>query len=88
MTIQEAGRIYGRVPLLFSSYYKYSFSFLGTSEDGAIIHASFGGCAEDIYQFSVERETPMFLGENPEEKWTYVRIERAGEELINYYYYM
>jgi hypothetical protein len=57
MTREEAKEKYGSVPCLFSSYYKYTFTFRGKAEDGAeILFSIGGGCADDIYKTNVTRD--------------------------------
>jgi hypothetical protein len=49
---------YGDVQVEFSSYYKYSFTFIGTAEDGAAVSVSVGGNADDIYRMEVVATYP------------------------------
>lgn len=44
--------LYGDVKVVFQSYYKYSFSFLGEF-DGKTIYIRVGGNPDDIYRFDV-----------------------------------
>lgn len=57
----EAVNAYGDVPLLFSSYYKYSFTFTGVAPDGAVISASIGGNSEEIYRKEVWRDVSVTM---------------------------
>jgi hypothetical protein len=61
MDKKEAMQKYGLVPLNFSGYYKYEFSFNGVAEDGALIYMSVGGSADDIYKFDVSPDKPEKL---------------------------
>lgn len=61
LTQEEAVEKYGKVPLKFNSYYKYSFSFVGTADDGAMIVANIGGDADDIYKEFIEADEVLFL---------------------------
>lgn len=53
MTKKEFLEEYGNVPVIFSSYYKYSFTFQGTLSNGDIVECAYGGYADDIYRFEV-----------------------------------
>lgn len=44
---------YGDVPVVFSSYYKYSFAYVGTL-DNKTIKVYVGGNSDDIYKFEVK----------------------------------
>ena len=78
MTKDEIFVKYGTVPLWFSSYYKYVFTFRGVAPDGTVICVSIGGSAEDIYRFSVERNEEVTLGA----EYSYAMVSNAdGEEL-------
>ena len=44
--------MYGEAKVVFTSYYKYSFSFRGEF-NGNSIYVSVGGNADDIYRFDV-----------------------------------
>lgn len=52
ITKDEALKKYGDVVVTFSSYYKYTFSFVGESE-GLSICCEYGGYADLIYRYSV-----------------------------------
>jgi hypothetical protein len=61
MNEKEILEKYGNVPLKFSSYYKFSFSFTGEAEDGTKIKMSVGGHPDDIYREEVSCEEVRFL---------------------------
>jgi hypothetical protein len=61
MTRFEVLEKYGDLPLRFSSYYKYSFTFSGIAPDGAKISADVGGDASDIYRLDVTPNTTRTL---------------------------
>lgn len=69
---------YGSVPLVFTSYYKYSFEFGGQSEDGTFVSCSIGGDANDIYRFQVTPDTTVLLGDL---EWNSASITKDGKEL-------
>ena len=54
---EEVFEKYGKVPLKFSSYYKYVFDFTGEAEDGAVIYYAEGGESGDIYRHEVTPES-------------------------------
>lgn len=52
---KEFLEIYGEAKVVFTSYYKYSFSFRGEF-NGKSIYVSAGGNADDIYRFDVDAD--------------------------------
>ena len=50
---KEFLELYGEAKVVFTSYYKYSFSFIGEF-NGKSIYVSVGGNADDIYRFDVD----------------------------------
>lgn len=50
---------YGDVPMQFSSYYKYSFTYIGVTADGKELMAFIGGDADGIYRTYVGIEPVM-----------------------------
>lgn len=80
MTRDEAKELYGKVPCVFSGYYKYTFTFRGIADDGATITLSVGGNADDIYRYSVSPNTREFL----EEAYA-ATIEKDGETVFDFY---
>jgi len=71
MTKDEVLMKYGDVPLKFDRYYKYTFSFSGIASDGAVISLWYGGDHNDIYRFSVDKDTVMTLKEEYKEATVY-----------------
>lgn len=53
MTREEFIAKYGDVKVTFDCYYKYTFSFSGTCDNGYAIFVDVGGSSDDIYRFSV-----------------------------------
>lgn len=53
LTEQQFMEQYGEAKVTFTSYYKYSFSFVGEFE-GKKISIVVGGTTDDIYRFAVE----------------------------------
>jgi hypothetical protein len=78
MSDEKAMELYGDVPLLFLSYYKYSFSFSGKADDGAMVYMYLGGSSGDIYRLDVERETPQTLSQHG---WSHATIMKGGESI-------
>lgn len=52
MTEKEFLKQYGEVKVVFYSYYKYTFSFIG-SIDGKSIFVTIGGNSDDIYRLDI-----------------------------------
>ena len=83
MTKKEVYEKFGKAEMLFASYYKYSFTFTGSFE-GYDINASYGGDADSIYRFDVNRDDPIHfdaLG------WDFICIEKDGERVFEHYDY-
>lgn len=53
MTREEFIAKYGDVKVTFDRYYKYTFSFSGTCDNGNDIFVDVGGGSEDIYRLDV-----------------------------------
>jgi hypothetical protein len=53
MTKEEFIEKYGEVKVKFSSYYKYTFNYIGTLPDGNVISVDCGGNADYIYRYEV-----------------------------------
>ena len=82
MTKEEAFALYGDVPLKFSSYYKYTFTYTGTAPDGALIVLNVGGAAENIYRYSV---TPDSTARLNEECGYSAQITKDGAPIFDFY---
>lgn len=70
---------YGRIPLNFSSYYKFSFSFKGRASDGIEIYASMGGQADDIYRYEVSADTTEKIGDGSD--WNHISFRKNGKKI-------
>lgn len=82
ITRQEFLDQYGDSYVTFSCYYKYSFTFTGTLEDGNIITVSAGGDADRIYRLDVNVATPMKVSElDP----SYGKVTNMGKTLAEFY---
>ena len=82
MTREEAKEKYGSVPCFFRSYYKYSFSFIGTAEDGATIHFCVGGCSDDIYRMSISRDVGETIFGNDYDDCLGFEVRVNGETFV------
>ena len=52
---------HGDVVLTFSSYYKYTFTYSATFEDGSSLTASIGGNSDEIYRLDVANNEQIKL---------------------------
>jgi hypothetical protein len=59
---KEFLEMYGEAKVVFTSYYKYSFSFRGEF-NGKSIYVSVGGNADDIYRFDIDANKEYTLKE-------------------------
>jgi len=53
MTKKEFIEKYGNVKVKFSTYYKYTFTYVGELPNGGKISVDCGGNADDIYRYEV-----------------------------------
>lgn len=53
ITRQEFYDKYGEVEVEFKSYYKYTFTYTGVTEDGITISVDYGGDDSEIYRHDV-----------------------------------
>jgi hypothetical protein len=53
ITRDEFYEKYGDVEVTFSSYYKYTFEYAATLDDGKRIVVSYGGNSDEIYRHEV-----------------------------------
>lgn len=84
MTKEEIISKYGDVQLTFASYYKYSFAYEGKAEDGSVISASVGGNSDEIYRYSVSRDSTTTL---KADEWMYASVHKDGQEVWSEYRY-
>ncbi len=63
MTQQEFYAKYKDIKVMFSSYYKYTFTFTATLPDGKVLSCGIGGSSEDIYRREVESGHEYTVGE-------------------------
>ncbi len=65
VTKQEFLEEYGGVFVEFSSYYKYTFTFVATLAHGNQLCVSIGGDGDDIYRLEVDSEQITVKELNP-----------------------
>jgi hypothetical protein len=65
---------YGEVELEFSSYYKYSFTYVGETEEGEKVKAVAGGNKNSVYR-------QEFNAEETVQSLPFTRLEVNGEEV-------
>ncbi len=84
MELEEVAKLYGDVPLKFSSYYKYSFTYSGIAGDGAMISATYGGSADHIYRYDVTPQTVKTITNEPKTWWHAISIQKDGNEIFDW----
>lgn len=85
MTIEEVNEKFKDVLVTFSSYYKYSFTYTGESEDGYKLRCSYGGSSDDIYRYDVDTKPFPFVHTD---NWTSVTItDPNGVDVFDEYYW-
>jgi len=73
---------YFDVPLKFSSYYKYEFTFSGTAKDGATIFAIYGGDHNNIYRYTVGADEIKYVEKQYMDIWNSVSVIKNGIEIF------
>lgn len=72
----------------FSSYYKYTFTFTGTTEQGEQVVAGFGGNADDIYRANINKDSKFVIEDDFEEIFYFVTLtDGTGKTLFSWYDY-
>ena len=56
MTRAEFYKEYGKLKVKFSSYYKYTFTYMTTLDDGSVLTCKYGGNQYDIYRHDVAND--------------------------------
>lgn len=77
---QQFEEIFKKATVTFSSYYKYTFYYVG-EYNGYILKASYGRDSSDIYKHNVDTK-PVSLVNG---LWTEIEITKDGKEV--YYEY-
>lgn len=84
MTRTEFYKEYGKLKVKFSSYYKYTFTYKTTLEDGSILTCGYGGNHDDIYRHDVTNDGEETLEDlQPYEATVY----KDGKEVCRFYDY-
>ena len=78
---------YDGMHLTFYRYYKYTFTFRGTDDDGTVVHVSRGGNADDIYRDDVMYDSVAFIDASCEWEWNKGTAYKDGAEIERFYYY-
>lgn len=78
LTREQVIEKYGNVRLKFSSYYKYSFTYVGTAEDGVTIACMVGGDSDSIYRYSVDADSTTSL---VEDQWNWACVNNGADSL-------
>jgi len=87
LTTEEVIKKYGKVELTFSSYYKYSFSFVGGTDE-VFIRGSYGGFPVDIYRYDVSPGKTYMVEDFEDQLHSLVIESKAtGEQIFSYYDY-
>jgi hypothetical protein len=86
LTKEQVIEKYGDIELPFSSYYKYSFSYSTTLDDGTVIYGSYGGCPDDIYRHQVLKDDVITV-KYFEDYLNTLTIKKDHEILFKYYDY-
>lgn len=75
MTYEDFSRLYDEVPLTFSDYYKFTFTFAGHARDHTFITAKYGGEPDRIYKMKIiENDVKTLRHSRP----YYIKAERGG----------
>ncbi len=60
MTVEQVNEKFKDVEVMFNSYYTFTFTFIGKSEDGYEIVCSYEGDSDAIYSFNVTTNPEQF----------------------------
>lgn len=83
LTVEEVNEKFKDFLLQFAHYYKYTFTFIGYSEDGEYkVTCQYGGDTHSIYRYDVHSGVNVKF--NSIEDWNWIRIEFKGEEVFNF----
>ena len=72
MTAEQVNEKFKDVKVAFDSYYKFTFTFKGQSEDGYTLACLYGGSSDDIYRYDVNTD-PVSFGEC--DQWSHVVVK-------------
>jgi hypothetical protein len=77
---------YANVRVHFASYYKYSFTYVGITEDKIIVSVDYGGHADYIYRVEVGANDSFLLGETSK-TFRCGKASKHGETIDVFYYF-
>ena len=72
---------YGNVEVQFVCYYKFVFTYKGTTQDGKTIMVSFGGGADSIYERDVSAEEVIEVKHLEPDFGYYFERSKTGERI-------
>lgn len=90
LSVAEVEELLGNATLVFSSYYKYTFTFVGyynpkevagvSYGDEYKIKASWGGNSDDIYRFKIDSQSPVKLCPMKLQGWSNVTVWKRSKD--------
>lgn len=80
MNKEQIQEKFGNTLLRFSHYYKYTFTFIGHTEDEYKILCYFGGSSDDIYRYDVNADVEYRVGNLDD--WSAVRVMDKANKVI------
>lgn len=81
MTVEQVNEKFKDVKVTFDSYYKFTFEFVGKSEDGFQLECTYGGDSDDIYRYDVNTD-PVSFGDC--DQWSYVVVkDKDGNKVFS-----
>ena len=81
MTAEQVNEKFKDVKVTFDSYYKFTFTFKGQSEDGYTLACLYGGSSDDIYRYDVNTD-PVSFGEC--DQWSHVVVkDKDGNKVFS-----
>jgi hypothetical protein len=81
MTAEQVNEKFKDVKVTFDSYYKFTFTFKGQSEDGFTLACLYGGSSDDIYRYDVNTD-PVSFGEC--DQWSHVVVkDKDGNKIFS-----
>ena len=78
MTTEEVNEKFKDIKVKFTNYFKYTFTFTGTTKDGYEIQCDYGGDSDMIYRFSVS-DVPINF--NSVDDWSIVSVSHNKNQV-------
>jgi hypothetical protein len=85
MTKKEFIEKYGNVKVKFSTYYKYTFTYVGELPNGGKISVGYGGNYDDIYRYDVSADYEETV--NSIEPYCGTAYDKDGNVVDDFYDY-